>query len=117
MPWLSSARRRWTATRPKPPLARCSRITKTSRSPGPRWSESSARMADRTGAAPLHRLVGFGRYLRATGLPVGTGRILSFCRSAALLGPFDPADLRLAARATLVSRHEDLTALDGAFDR
>ena len=74
-------------------------------------------MADRTGAAPLERLVGFGRYLRATGLPVGTGRILSFCRSAAVLGPFDPADLRLAARATLVSRHEDLAVLDGAFDR
>src|SRR2546425_2626298 len=36
-----------------------------------------------------------------------TGRILSFCRSAAVLGPFDPADLRLAARATLISRHED----------
>jgi hypothetical protein len=74
-------------------------------------------MADETAAAPLNRLVGFGRYLRATGLPVGTGRILSFCRSAAVLDPFDPADLRLAARATLVSRHEDLAALDGAFDR
>ncbi len=74
-------------------------------------------MADRTGAAPLNRLVGFGRYLRAIGLPVGTGRILSFCRSAAVLDPFDPADLRLAARATLVSRHEDLAALDDAFDR
>jgi uncharacterized protein with von Willebrand factor type A (vWA) domain len=74
-------------------------------------------MADRTAAAPLNRLVGFGRYLRATGLPVGTGRILSFCRSAAALDPFDPADLRLAARATLVSRHEDLAALDDAFDR
>jgi uncharacterized protein len=74
-------------------------------------------MVDRTAAAPLNRLVGFGRYLRATGLPVGTGRILSFCRSAAVLDPFDPADLRLAARSTLVSRHEDLAALDDAFDR
>ena len=45
-------------------------------------------------------------------MPVGTGRILSFCRSAAVLDPFDPADLRLAARATLVSRHEDLAALE-----
>src|SRR5207249_5583297 len=78
---------------------------------------SSARIADRTGAVPLERLVGFGRYLRATGLPVGTGRILSFCRSAAVLDPLDPADLLLAARATLVSRHEDMAALDGAFDR
>jgi uncharacterized protein with von Willebrand factor type A (vWA) domain len=65
----------------------------------------------------LDRLVGFGRYLRARGLPVGTGRILWFCRAAAILDPFDRADLRLAARATLVSRPEDFPLLDAAFDR
>jgi len=74
-------------------------------------------MVDPAATAPLGRLVGFGRYLRATGLPVGTGRILSFCRSAAVLDPLDRGDLRLAARATLVSRHEDFEALDLAFDR
>jgi len=74
-------------------------------------------MADRADTAPLSRLVGFGRYLRATGLPVGTGRILSFCRSATVLNPLDREDLRLAARATLVSRHEDFDALDQAFNR
>jgi len=74
-------------------------------------------MADRSGTTSLKRLVGFARYLRATGLPVGTGRIMSFCRSAAVLDPFDRTDLRLAARATLVSRHDDLAALDEAFDR
>src|SRR5438477_176606 len=49
----------------------------------------------------LHRLVGFGRYLRAASLPVGTGRVLAFCRAAAALDPFDREDLRLA----IPSRH------------
>src|SRR5207253_3205244 len=61
--------------------------------------------------AVLERLVGFGRYLRRSGLNVGTGRILSFCRAATVLDPFDPGDLRLAARATLVSRAEDFAEL------
>jgi uncharacterized protein with von Willebrand factor type A (vWA) domain len=68
-------------------------------------------------SAVLTRLVGFGRYLRASGLTVGTGRVMSFCRAAALLDPTDRMDLRLAARATLVSRPEDLDLLDEAFDR
>jgi uncharacterized protein with von Willebrand factor type A (vWA) domain len=50
-------------------------------------------------------------------MPVGTVRVESFCRAAAVLDPFDRADLRLAARATLVSRHEDFDALDQAFER
>jgi uncharacterized protein with von Willebrand factor type A (vWA) domain len=62
-------------------------------------------------------LVGFGRYLRASGLAVGTGRILTFCRAAAVLDPFDREDLRWAARATLVSRPDDLESLDRAFQR
>jgi uncharacterized protein with von Willebrand factor type A (vWA) domain len=69
------------------------------------------------GPEALRRLVGFGRYLRACGLPVGTGRILSFCRAAAALDAFDTVDLRLAARTTLISRPEDIEALDAMFDR
>jgi uncharacterized protein len=65
----------------------------------------------------VDRLVGFGRYLRASGLSVGTGRILTFCRAAAVLDPFDREDLRWAARATLVSRPDDLESLDRAFER
>lgn len=42
---------------------------------------------------------------------------MSFCRAAAILDPLDRTDLRLAARTTLVSRHEDLLLLDEAFDR
>jgi uncharacterized protein len=67
--------------------------------------------------AAVQRLVDFGRSLRRSGLAVGTGRILTFCRAAAALAPFGLQDLRLAARATLVSRHEDFPVLDEAFDR
>lgn len=67
--------------------------------------------------AQLRRLVGFGRFLRHRGLPVGTGRIVTFCRAAAALDPLDPDDVLLAARATLVSRPADLSTLDEAFDR
>jgi uncharacterized protein with von Willebrand factor type A (vWA) domain len=66
--------------------------------------------------APVDRLVGFGRYLRDAGLPVGTGRILTFCRAAAALDPFDREDLRWAARSTLISRPDDIDPLDRAFD-
>ena len=79
---------------------------------------SSLDVADRDPReAMLGRLVGFGRYARASGLSVGTGRILSFCRAAAALDAVDREDLRLAARSTLVSRPEDFAALDAAFDR
>jgi uncharacterized protein with von Willebrand factor type A (vWA) domain len=50
-------------------------------------------------------------------LPVGTGRILTFCRAAAALDPFDRTDLRWAARSTLISRPDQRAELDAAFDR
>jgi hypothetical protein len=65
--------------------------------------------------AALPRLVGFGRYLRRRGLPVGTGRILTFCRAVAELDVLDPDDLYWAGRAALVSRREDIEAFDRAF--
>jgi uncharacterized protein with von Willebrand factor type A (vWA) domain len=43
--------------------------------------------------------------------------VLTFCRAATLLDPFDRTDLRIAARTTLVSRPEDFELLDEAFDR
>jgi len=67
-------------------------------------------------AGALRRLIGFGRELRRRGLPVGTGRIVTFCRSAAALGALDREDLYWAGRASLVSRREDLEAFDAAFE-
>lgn len=63
-------------------------------------------------ASPLARLVAFGRELRAAGLPVGTARIESFCRAAALVGP---ADLYWAGRATLVSSRDGIDVYDRVF--
>jgi len=67
-------------------------------------------------AEALARLIGFGRDLRRRGLPVGTGRIVTFCRSAAALGALDREDLYWAGRGSLISRPEDVEAFDAAFE-
>jgi uncharacterized protein with von Willebrand factor type A (vWA) domain len=59
-------------------------------------------------------LVRFGRALREEGLAVGTGRILVFCRAAALVGP---DGLYWAGRSTLVAGPEEIPAYDAAFER
>ena len=64
-------------------------------------------MIDGTGA-----LTAFGRALRDEGVPVGTGRIASFCRAAALLSP---GDLYWAGRATLVGRRDQIPVYDRVF--
>jgi uncharacterized protein with von Willebrand factor type A (vWA) domain len=61
---------------------------------------------------PVERLSGFGRALRDEGVAVGTGRVLEFCRAAALL---EPSDLYWAGRATLVGRQQDLETYDRVF--
>ncbi len=67
-------------------------------------------------AEALERLIGFGRELRRRGLAVGTGRIVTFCRSAAALGALDRTDLYWAGRAALISRPEDADAFDATFE-
>src|SRR5919108_59703 len=67
-------------------------------------------------ADALERLIGFGRELRRRGLNVGTGRIVTFCRSAAALGALDRTGLYWAGRSSLISRPEDAQAFDAAFD-
>jgi uncharacterized protein len=64
----------------------------------------------------LARLVGFGRLLRRRGLPVGTGRILTFCRAVAALDRLDRRGVYWAGRVAMVARKEDLAAYDAAFD-
>src|SRR4029450_629614 len=63
----------------------------------------------------LERLIGFGRALRHRGLPVGTGRIVTFCRAAGALGLLERDDLYWAGRSSLISRPEDVEAFDEAF--
>ena len=76
-------------------------------------------MADATERArdpALAPLVGFGRDLRARGLPVGTGRIVTFLRAVASLGLVDRASLYWAGRVSLVASRADLDTYDAAFD-
>ena len=73
-------------------------------------------MGEQPAADPLAPLVSFGRLLRARGLPVGTGRILTFCRAVAAIGPLDRDALHLAGRVSMVGRREDFDAYDLAFD-
>ena len=61
---------------------------------------------------PTEQLTRFGRALRKEGLAVGTGRIASFCRAAALLSP---DDLYWAGRATLVARPREIPVYDRVF--
>ncbi|MDQ4058565.1 MAG: VWA domain-containing protein [Actinomycetota bacterium] len=65
---------------------------------------------------PVARLVGFGRQLRARGLPVGTNRILTFCRCVAALVPLDRNRLYWAGRTSLVAHPDHVEAYDRAFD-
>jgi uncharacterized protein with von Willebrand factor type A (vWA) domain len=64
----------------------------------------------------LERLVGFGRLLRTRGLPVGTGRILSFCRAVSILDPITTENLYWAARSTLISSRQHLDVFERCFD-
>lgn len=73
-------------------------------------------MAPARDGEALERLIRFGRDLRRRGLPVGTGRIVTFCRGAAALGSPDRSNLYWAGRASLISRPEDVETFDAAFE-
>ncbi|HTU08127.1 MAG TPA: hypothetical protein VMG13_21450, partial [Trebonia sp.] len=62
-------------------------------------------------------LVGFARELRAAGLTVGTGDVLTYFAAMTPLDPTDLVDLYWAGRATLVSRHRDGSVYDQVFRR
>jgi uncharacterized protein len=63
----------------------------------------------------LDALVGFGRALRAAGLPVGSGDVLTYCQAMAPLDPSDLLDLYWAGRTTMVSRREHIPVYDRVF--
>jgi uncharacterized protein with von Willebrand factor type A (vWA) domain len=65
---------------------------------------------------PLPPLVALGRDLRARGLPVGTGRILTFVRGVEAIGLTDRTSLYWTARATLVAGRADIDMFDEAFE-
>ena len=60
-------------------------------------------------------LVDFGRALRAKGLAIGSGDILSYCSALAPLDPTDLVDLYWAGRTTMIVRREDIPVYDEVF--
>ena len=60
-------------------------------------------------------LIGFTRELRAAGLTVGTGDVLSYFAAMTPLDPTDLVDLYWAGKATLLTRHEDHAVYDRVF--
>jgi uncharacterized protein with von Willebrand factor type A (vWA) domain len=62
-------------------------------------------------------LVGFARALRAAGLTVGTGDVLTYCSAMGPLDPADLTDLYWAGRVTLVNRRDNIAAYDVVFRR
>lgn len=66
-------------------------------------------------SGPLPPLIAFGRDLRARGLPVGTGRILTFARAVSALGLTDRDTLYWAGRTSMIARRDDLETYDEAF--
>jgi uncharacterized protein len=68
--------------------------------------------------APIVELfVAFGRELRADGLAVGSGDVMSYCDAMASLDPTDLLDLYWAGRTTMVTRREQIPVYDRVFRR
>jgi uncharacterized protein len=65
---------------------------------------------------PVQPLVGLGRDLRGRGLPVGTGRILTFVNGVSAIGLTDRDSLYWAGRTTLIGNRADLDTYDEVFD-
>ena len=62
-------------------------------------------------------LVDFTHELRAAGLAVGSGEVLTYCAAMTTLDPSDLLDLYWAGRTTLVARHEQIDVYDEVFRR
>jgi len=64
-----------------------------------------------------HRVVGFTQALRGAGLPVGLQQTECFARALELVDVFSRDEVYFSARATLVTRFEDLAIFDQLFAR
>jgi uncharacterized protein with von Willebrand factor type A (vWA) domain len=62
-------------------------------------------------------LTRFGRELRAAGVAVGSGDIVSYCAAMTELDPADLVDVYWAGRCVLVSRRDDIPIYDRVFRR
>jgi uncharacterized protein len=62
-------------------------------------------------------LVDFAHQLRAVGLPIGSGDILTYTAAMAPLDPTDLMDLYWAGRTTLVTKRDNIAVYDRVFRR
>jgi uncharacterized protein with von Willebrand factor type A (vWA) domain len=72
-------------------------------------------MSDDSGI--VRRFVEFGHTLRAEGISVGSGDILTFCAAIAALNPSDLEDVYWGGRASMVTRRDQLPVYDQVFRR
>jgi uncharacterized protein with von Willebrand factor type A (vWA) domain len=72
-------------------------------------------MSERLGARLTGRLTLLAAAMRAAGVRVGVGDLLSAHRALSTVDPADRDAAYFALRATLCSRHDDLAAFDAAF--
>ncbi len=61
--------------------------------------------------------VAFANELRAEGIAVGSGDVMTYCSAMATLDPADLVDLYWAGRTTLVTRRDQIPVYDRAFRR
>jgi uncharacterized protein with von Willebrand factor type A (vWA) domain len=66
---------------------------------------------------PAFAVVALGRRLRDAGLPIGVDQVEAFAAALPLVDVLARSDVYFAARATLVTRHEDLAVFDDEFVR
>ncbi len=64
----------------------------------------------------LDQVVGFSRALHRAGVEVNSGNLIDLCHSLAHIHLENRLDFYSAARATLVSRFDDLETFDGVFN-
>lgn len=77
--------------------------------------EPAAGAVGAAGEAVAGRLVALAGALRARGMRVGAGELATAARALRAVDPSRRAEARLALRAVLCSRREDLPAFDAAF--
>ena len=63
----------------------------------------------------MGHVVAFGRTLHLAGVEVNSGNLIDLCQSLNYVGMSDRRDFYAAARATLVSRYDDLDTFDKVF--
>ena len=63
----------------------------------------------------LGRVVGFSRALHSAGVEVNAGNLIDLCDSFQYISLHNRSDFYAAARATLVSRYDDLETFDEVF--